>query len=211
MLPKASPAATDTLASETSPTQPQPTITPVASTATFAPEAWKDMPVVPTVSDTARQIYQGKTVLAKSPQEKINASQRKRAWMFYKTGGKHAKTVEEATKKAQAIFNLELDKLEITVISEGRGGILGLGASDAKISVKVRGEPRVFDVTCEPLRDNTGAVTGLSSAWVDLTQQRSLEARRTSPDNSSRTPSPPAYRQCSRSWIRPTCSRGSRG
>ena len=49
-----------------------------------------------------------------------------------------AKTVEEATKKAQAIFNLELDKLEITVISEGRGGILGLGASDAKISVKVR-------------------------------------------------------------------------
>jgi spoIIIJ-associated protein len=49
-----------------------------------------------------------------------------------------AKTVEEAIKKAQAIFNLELDKLEITFISEGRGGILGLGASDAKISVKVR-------------------------------------------------------------------------
>jgi predicted RNA-binding protein Jag len=32
-----------------------------------------------------------------------------------------AKTVEEAIKKAQAIFNLELDKLEITFISEGRG------------------------------------------------------------------------------------------
>lgn len=49
-----------------------------------------------------------------------------------------AKTVEEATKKAHTIFNLDLDKLEITVISEGRGGILGLGAADAKISVKVR-------------------------------------------------------------------------
>ena len=60
-----------------------------------------------------------------------------------------AKTVEEATKKARAIFNLDLDKLEITVISEGRGGILGLGASDAKISVKVRPSkfPAVDDST----------------------------------------------------------------
>jgi spoIIIJ-associated protein len=49
-----------------------------------------------------------------------------------------AKTVEEATKKARAIFNLDLDKLEITVISEGRSGILGLGAADARINVKVR-------------------------------------------------------------------------
>jgi spoIIIJ-associated protein len=49
-----------------------------------------------------------------------------------------AKTVEEATKKARAIFNLDLDKLEITVISEGRSGILGLGSADAKISVKAR-------------------------------------------------------------------------
>jgi spoIIIJ-associated protein len=49
-----------------------------------------------------------------------------------------AKTVDEATKKALAIFNLDLDKLEIKVISEGRSGILGLGASDAKISVKVK-------------------------------------------------------------------------
>jgi spoIIIJ-associated protein len=49
-----------------------------------------------------------------------------------------AKTVDEATKKALAIFNLDLDKLEISVITEGRGGILGLGAADAKISVRVR-------------------------------------------------------------------------
>jgi spoIIIJ-associated protein len=48
------------------------------------------------------------------------------------------KTVEDATKKACAIYNLDLDKLEITVISEGRAGILGLGAAEAKISVKVR-------------------------------------------------------------------------
>jgi predicted metallo-beta-lactamase superfamily hydrolase len=49
--------------------------------------------------ETARQIYAGKTVLAKNPKENINASQRQRAWMFQKTGGKHAKTLEPADGK----------------------------------------------------------------------------------------------------------------
>ena len=35
-------------------------------------------------NETARQIYQDKEVLAKNPKEKINASQRQRAWMFQK-------------------------------------------------------------------------------------------------------------------------------
>jgi len=46
--------------------------------------------------ETARQIYQNKNVLMKNPKEKINASQRQRAWMFQKTGGKHAKRLEAA-------------------------------------------------------------------------------------------------------------------
>jgi uncharacterized protein len=45
---------------------------------------------------TAKQIYQDKTVLMKNPKENINASQRQRAWMFQKTGGKYAKTLEPA-------------------------------------------------------------------------------------------------------------------
>jgi len=49
--------------------------------------------------ETARQIYQGKTVLAKNPKENINPSQRERAWMFQKTGAKHAKTFEAADGK----------------------------------------------------------------------------------------------------------------
>ena len=48
---------------------------------------------------TAQQIYQGKTVLAKNPRENINASQRQRAWIFQKTGGKHAKALEAADGK----------------------------------------------------------------------------------------------------------------
>jgi predicted metallo-beta-lactamase superfamily hydrolase len=49
--------------------------------------------------ETARQIYRSKRVLLKNPKEKINASQRKRAWIFQKTGGKHAKSLEKADGK----------------------------------------------------------------------------------------------------------------
>ena len=50
-------------------------------------------------NETARQIYQDKRVLMKNPRDKINASQRQRAWLFQKTGGKHAKTLETADGK----------------------------------------------------------------------------------------------------------------
>ena len=50
-------------------------------------------------NETARQIYHDKEVLMKNPKEKINASQRQRAWMFQKTGGKYAKKLEAADSK----------------------------------------------------------------------------------------------------------------
>jgi uncharacterized protein len=50
-------------------------------------------------NETAQQIYQDKTVLMKNPRDKINASQRQRAWLFQKTGGKHAKKLEKADGK----------------------------------------------------------------------------------------------------------------
>jgi predicted metallo-beta-lactamase superfamily hydrolase len=53
-------------------------------------------------NETARQIYQGKKVLMKNPREKINASQRKRAWLFQKTGGKYAEALETADGKTFA-------------------------------------------------------------------------------------------------------------
>jgi hypothetical protein len=46
--------------------------------------------------ETARQIYQGKTVLVKNPKEAINDSQRRRAWLFQQTAGKHVKKLEVA-------------------------------------------------------------------------------------------------------------------
>jgi spoIIIJ-associated protein len=49
-----------------------------------------------------------------------------------------AKTVEEATKKALTHLDVGLDEVEITVLSEGKSGILGLGAEDARISVQLK-------------------------------------------------------------------------
>ncbi len=46
--------------------------------------------------------------------------------------------MEEATKKALTQLNAGLDEVEITVLNEGKSGILGLGAEDARISVRLR-------------------------------------------------------------------------
>lgn len=48
---------------------------------------------------TARQIYEGKTVLAKNPREQINSSQRERGWLFQKTSGRYTGKLETADGK----------------------------------------------------------------------------------------------------------------
>jgi len=50
-------------------------------------------------AEVARQVYEGKIVLAKSYKDKVNFSQRRRGWMFSKTGGKYAKKIENADGK----------------------------------------------------------------------------------------------------------------
>ena len=49
--------------------------------------------------ETAKQIYENKTVLVKNPKEDINFSQRRRGWLFKKTSGKIAKRIEVADNK----------------------------------------------------------------------------------------------------------------
>ncbi len=50
-------------------------------------------------AEAAKKIYEGKLVLAKSYRSMVNASQRRRGWMFKKTGGSHAKGLETADGK----------------------------------------------------------------------------------------------------------------
>lgn len=49
--------------------------------------------------ETARKIYQGKTLFVKNPKININASQRHRAWMFQKTCGKTVRRLVAADGK----------------------------------------------------------------------------------------------------------------
>jgi len=46
--------------------------------------------------ETAREIYEGKTVLVKNPKDKINFSQRRRGWLFQKTVGRYVESLKVA-------------------------------------------------------------------------------------------------------------------
>jgi len=64
-----------------------------------------------------------------------------------------AKTVDEAIKKALEQLGVGRDEVEITVLSEGRSGILGIGAEEATIRVALKKRPTetVADIAREVL------------------------------------------------------------
>jgi predicted metallo-beta-lactamase superfamily hydrolase len=62
-------------------------------------------------SETAKKIYQNKIVIAKSYRSLVNASQRRRGWMFKKTGATHAKKLETADGKT---FHFEKTTLKFS-------------------------------------------------------------------------------------------------
>jgi len=76
-------------------------------------------------NETAQQIYQGKKVLMKKPRDKINASQRQRAWLFQKTGGKHAEALETADGKTFAFGKETVLRFSEAVFHGSEGSMLG--------------------------------------------------------------------------------------
>jgi predicted metallo-beta-lactamase superfamily hydrolase len=76
-------------------------------------------------NETARQIYHGKKVLMKNPKEKINASQRQRAWLFQKTGGKHATMLEPADGKTFTFGNSTVMRFSEAVFHGPDNSMLG--------------------------------------------------------------------------------------
>jgi len=59
-------------------------------------------------ADVAKKIYSGKLVLVKSYRSMVNFSQRRRGWMFNKTGGSYAERLEVADSKTFEFENTEL-------------------------------------------------------------------------------------------------------
>lgn len=58
-----------------------------------------------------------------------------------------AKTVEEAKEKAAAELGVAVELLEVEVLEEGKRGFLGIGATDARISVSYT--PSGAEIACE--------------------------------------------------------------
>ena len=59
------------------------------------------------------------------------------------------KTVEEAIRRALEQLGVSREEIEVTILREGRAGILGLGAEEAIISVKPISIPVKTDVSTE--------------------------------------------------------------
>ena len=76
-------------------------------------------------AETARQIYEGKTVLIKNPKEKINYSQRRRGWLFQKTGGKFARKLEVADGKTFTFGNSTVVRFSEPVFHGPENSALG--------------------------------------------------------------------------------------
>jgi predicted metallo-beta-lactamase superfamily hydrolase len=75
--------------------------------------------------ETAREIYEGKTVLMKNPNELINYSQRHRAWMFQLTGGKHARKLVTADGQTFTYGNATQVRFSEPVFHGPEGSELG--------------------------------------------------------------------------------------
>ncbi|MDP2917127.1 MAG: RNA-binding cell elongation regulator Jag/EloR [Dehalococcoidia bacterium] len=82
-----------------------------------------------------------------------------------------AKTVDGAIKKALDQLGVGRDDVEITVLSEGRGGILGIGAEEARIRVEPQKRPQasIADITREVLEALLSKM-GVTATVVSVSQ-----------------------------------------
>ena len=62
-------------------------------------------------AEVAKKIYEGKLVLVKNYRSMVNFSQRRRGWLFKKTGGSHAERLETADSRT---FEFENTKLKFS-------------------------------------------------------------------------------------------------
>jgi len=73
--------------------------------------------------EAARQIYEGKIVLAKSYRDRVNFSQRHRGWIFAHTGGKYAEKLEYADEKEYTFGETRIKFSEPVIHGEPDSGL----------------------------------------------------------------------------------------
>ncbi|MFH1639244.1 MAG: RNA-binding cell elongation regulator Jag/EloR [Chloroflexota bacterium] len=79
------------------------------------------------------------------------------------------KTVEEAVQNALARLNVSREEIKVTVLKEGRHGILGLGTEEARIIVELKEASDLPDSMPEDLdRDTLETTTGVVAELLSL-------------------------------------------
>jgi len=76
-------------------------------------------------NESARRIYEDKTVLMKNPKEKINSSQRRRSWVFQLTGGRFAEKLEVADGRIFAFGKSTVVRFSEPVFHGSENSMLG--------------------------------------------------------------------------------------
>jgi spoIIIJ-associated protein len=78
--------------------------------------------------------------------------------------------VEEATKRALTQLNVGLEDVEITVLNEGRSGILGIGSEDARIRVTLKEslEANKGNIVTSEAKDILAALLGKMGMQVEI-------------------------------------------
>ncbi|MGD9117874.1 MAG: RNA-binding cell elongation regulator Jag/EloR [Dehalococcoidia bacterium] len=75
------------------------------------------------------------------------------------------RTVEEAIQKALETLNLNLEEVEVTVVKEGKHGILGLGSEEAVVKVEPRaGVPEDMDDKAKEVLETILARLGVTAS-----------------------------------------------
>jgi spoIIIJ-associated protein len=75
------------------------------------------------------------------------------------------RTVEEAIQKALETLNLSLEEVEVTVVKEGKHGILGLGSEEAVVKVEPRaGAPENMDDKAKEILETILAQLGVTAS-----------------------------------------------
>lgn len=85
-----------------------------------------------------------------------------------------AKTVEEAIQQALEQLGVARDEVEVTVLSEGKTGILGLGAEEARVRisplVSVPAEESAMTETARSVLETLLAAMGITASVIILEQ-----------------------------------------
>ena len=82
-----------------------------------------------------------------------------------------AKTVEEAIQKALEKLNLGREEVEVTVVKEGKHGILGLGGEEAKVKVRPLAKmPEKVDETAKGILETLLERMGVEASVASQTR-----------------------------------------